>query len=234
MENTISKKGKNKEEYKIPRWVAVCLKVYLYILLVLVTICVIICLPDLILYLRNLLSIFLPICSLPITKNDVITIDNYIIMILTVCSCVVTAMLTYVAFMLSKSLGNIQFCEQKAKKMLWACKVEKAFSSNFDRIHTWKTTQLSVQMYNDAVVEQYVINLYTTKVINSEEREVLINCINNFNLFFEKLQTDTTTATLIADSMISQHLEITSNGFKYNKTMQAIMAKLEEIGKEDA
>lgn len=234
MENTNPMKFRKRVECSIPSWVAVCLKGILYIILAIIAICIIICLPDLILGTRNLLSKFLPISPLPTTESDKLTIDNYIIMILTVCSCIVTAALTYVAFRLSKSLGNIQLCEQKAKKILWARTVEQAISSHFGSLHKWKTAQIPVQIKTDIMVGQYVINLYTTNTISNEDREMLTGCLDSFNLFLEKLPNDVNTATMIADKMIAQHLEITSTGFKYAAEMKTLLAKLEEIGKEDA
>ena len=208
-------------------------KIVLVSIVVLLSIPLTISLPDLILILRNFFSKILPISYLPMTNTDIITVDNYIIMILTICNCIVTGVLTYVTFLLSKVLGNIQINDHLAKKILWATEVERSLSSNLRCYYTLKKTAILPQLCIDTNHDQYIINLFCSHDISKSERDILTKCFVNFKRVASLINTDAHLAGIEAETIIIDYIDLVGDEFSAKDPMQQLLCKLRRIKQGD-
>lgn len=189
-------------------------------------IALIICLPDLILLLRNCLSIFLPIPRLPISPNDTLTVDNYIIIILTILNCFITILLALIAYRLSKKVGEIQFDTQSTQRMLWATRVVTSISRNFEAIqkaNLLKTVPKDLDVAD--IYDQDIIDLSATSLISKVERELLEECIRNFREISKSSEED---AKKKMETTIEKYFEV-GLGLNLKKPLKDLLSKLEEI-----
>lgn len=222
MVNLRLKKNIENREYRISPGVVV----FLMIIIAFLICTFIICLPDLILILRNFIAKFLPISSLPIMQSDTLTIGDYIIVIISICDCVITVALTVVAYHLSKAVGNIQIEAQRAQNILSAARVADFIDDNLEAIY--KSKQLNTIPHNLDVKPIYstdVVNLCTSHCIDKAERKMLENCLKCFQKINES---HNDIAKIIMDDIIKEHIDMTGVG-KRKQTMRKLLEKLNKI-----
>lgn len=227
--NKIPKEEKNR--ILISKWI----KVLAVVLVVGVAVVFIACMPDVILAIRSIcIKVFrLPIPQLPATTVDVLTIDNYIMMELTIYNGLVTAALACVAYRLSKILGNIQIKTQTAQEKLWAKNLARGMKRNLKIIYTstvLKTSPDDLQV--DRQDEQDVINLNTAGLINDDERKMLEACLEGFTTTAKYYVSDKTKAESAMSTITSNYINMVSEDFELQPHMEDLLTKLNRISRE--
>lgn len=213
------------------------IKFILWLLIITLGICIIIAifiLPDLIIGIRTVLSNILPFL-VDISTKDPIKLDSYIQTIFTIVGCVITAILTIVAYRLSKKLGKIQFEEQSAKQMLWAAKVSDFVLCNMQIVRKSIDALPRLQEINSddkEIYAQYIINLYTAKLIDKNERKTLEKLIAKFKTMKNILQTDEQTAILIRNEVTSEYIDLTCIDLRLKDSFDPLIKKLQLISEE--
>lgn len=215
--------SKKMNGFVIPSWAVRLFSILGIILSVLTVIILIICLPDLILILRNCLSKIFPIPAFPMFDSDTFTMDNYVYVIFTIFNCLVTVVLTLIAYYLSKKIGSIQLETQIAHKMLWAYRIEISIKQNFYSIHSAKILKTVPKALDiEYIYDQDVINLFSTNCINKEEREILEECLYSFR----SISKGSENTKKIMDDLYLKYFEPNS-GIK--DPLKGLLEKLEKI-----
>ena len=157
------------------------LKKFAILVFILLLFVIILCLPDLILSFRKFLSEKLPIPLLTFSETDGLSIDNYVLIVLSTCECLVAASLAWITYCLSKQLGKIELGTQSAHKMFWAGRVADAVKHNLSSVY--KASVISIAP-TDLIIypsfDEDVINLFTAECITKSERNRLEQCMMSF------------------------------------------------------
>ena len=194
------------------------------------------CLPDIIWAVRGLIAMVPILNKILILSGGSFSYDQYIPMMLTIFNCIITASLAFGAYNLSKILGKIQLEDHDGKCMLWALKISAYLKKNMNVIYKQSsgTGNLSELLSIDA--EEYmiiIISLQSSNVISQEEREMLIDCVKNFQQIQEKLQLgDTKAVDEIVSGIISRHIQLDPI-FSLKKPLIQIIDKLDAASKEE-
>lgn len=212
-------------------------KSILWLLIITSGICMIIAifiLPDLIIGIRTVLSNCFPLL-VDISNQNPIKFDSYIQTIFTIVGCVITAILTIVAYRLSKKLGKIQFEEQSAKQMLWAAKVSDFVLCNMQIVRKSIDALPRLHELNSddkEICAQYIINLYTAKLIDKNERKTLEKLMAKFKTMKNMLQTDEQTTMLIRNEITSEYIDLTCIDLRLKDSFDPLIKKLQLISEE--
>ncbi len=178
----MEKKHKIAEQQNIPTWASSVLKGILVIILLVAFLVFITFLPDFILFMRNVLSPLSPY-QLAYTTPSSINVEDYILMQLSIYGSLVAAMLAYVGYRLSKTLGKLQVGEQTTKNRLYASRVYNVVKFNLTLICNSISLCLPLNSLEFDLGNNYdeaIISLNTAGLIDKEEFNVLKQCYKHF------------------------------------------------------
>ena len=210
--------------------------VLIFFALCILFIVVLFILPDIICYIRKLLNIVLPGILLNIDDSVALDLSSYIQIMLTIISCIITALIALLAYILSKQIGNLQFEEQTAKRMLWATKLLAFICNNMRTV--WKYATLnSPQVLNDLETDdndiylQYIFNLFASKLIDKEDKKILEDCLIKFKVLKSKCETDENIVSNVKSAIINDYFIIgrTGEDYTFKESLSDIVEKLKLI-----
>ncbi len=192
--------------------------------------------PDFILIIRKWVSTVLRSNYVIIDDNTHLNAGAYVEMMLAILSCLISALLTYAAFCLSKALGNIQVENHEADELFWATEVYNYIHSNLQLIKKAVELESCLKQLNTDEhdhIAQYIAKLYSAEFISGEEYNILTDCRRQFRTIKQLvIDGDMTKALSLRDQIISQHIILAESDLTLRGSMKETDRKLKKTIEE--
>lgn len=202
--------------------------------LIILSLLLVIFLPDIIINLRLLLSSIFNIKCVEITDTSSIDAATYLDLMLNIISCLVAAVIAIIAHNLSKKLGKIQIQTQTAQQIAWASGLADMLKLNFGILFKTKTQKYPPNGLDlEASYSLDAINMYTAELISESDLEMLDECLVSFRQISKLWSSDNNRAIAIMDNITSQHINISGTELQFKGSMKNLLHALETISKED-